>query len=129
MPRGVDERPDAGTPRYQDVLIKKCWKHYKALSSQQEKTELIDELSWMASDDVNPQVDAMEPDVVLDPATSTPSRLKPRAMPDSQLLGIVTTRLLTAASVAQRLNKSCAMWWQLHSPTMYSPCSSPVASL
>ena len=47
MPRGSDVRPEAGTPRYQDVLIKKCWKHYKALSSQQEKTELIDELSWM----------------------------------------------------------------------------------
>ena len=47
MPRGVDERPDAGTPRYQDVLIKKCWKHYKSLSSQQNKTEFIDELSWM----------------------------------------------------------------------------------
>ena len=47
MPRGFDERPDAGTPRYQEVLIKKCWKHYKALSSQEEKTEYIDELSWM----------------------------------------------------------------------------------
>ena len=50
MPRGSDARLHAGTPGYQIGLVKKSWKHYKALSSQEERTDYIDELSWMVDE-------------------------------------------------------------------------------
>lgn len=50
MPRDFDARLHAGTPGYQIGLVKKSWKHYKALSSQQERTDYIDELSWMVDE-------------------------------------------------------------------------------
>lgn len=50
MPRGSDARIHAGTPGYKIGLVKKSWKHYEALSSQDERTDYIDELSWMVDE-------------------------------------------------------------------------------